>query len=63
LRELEKSGFTTEAAKRRAANAAEAEKAAAKAALEAAKAKKAAKVFHSTPIITIIGVMSIINIK
>ena len=43
MRELEKSGFKTEAAKRRAAKAAEAEKATAKAAMEEAKAKKAAK--------------------
>ena len=43
MRELEKSGFTTDAAKIRAAEAAKAEKAAQKAAEEAAKAKKAAK--------------------
>ena len=43
MRELEKSGFTTDAAKIRAAEAAKAEEAAQKAAEEAAKAKKAAK--------------------
>ena len=43
MRQLESSGFVTEAVKRAAAEAEEAEKAAAKAAEEAAKAKRAAK--------------------